>query len=252
MEFARRSFAQVKAFLSGLSADTRYLLVCLVVIAAGVIFFAAIYAGSGSYTPIAVPADRQAQATAQFDGAGIRYKVENGTLQVSQKDQPRAFAILAERSLLGPNIGGAFQAMLQNQGPWHSNEQNRQALMVAKQDWLSAVISEMTDVKTAHVILDVPKRRGFGDNVMYGSASVSVVMQPTTRINKDHVEAIAGLVSGAVARIRLQDVSVVDASGKRYTVDTDDMAMPGKTFEVVQAQERHFQRKIERALSYIP
>ncbi|NJL31570.1 MAG: hypothetical protein HC898_08035 [Phycisphaerales bacterium] len=78
-------------------------------------------------------------------------------------------------------------------------------------------------------------------------------MQAGKRIDKPMVEAIAGLVAGAVAGMKPQEVVVIDAlAGRQYTVKSGMDQWPSETMELVQQLEEYKREQIQNVLGYIP
>ena len=143
--------------------------------------------------------------------------------------------------------------MIARQSPWQSNAQNAQAFLLAKQKVLGQIIGKMVGVKSASVMLSMPEKQGFGTTYVRPSASVNVMMLPSKRVAKQLVEAIAGLVSGAVAEMTAQDVVVIDANrGRQFTVKSPNDVLPGEALELVQQLEHRYREKVNQVLSYIP
>ena len=78
-------------------------------------------------------------------------------------------------------------------------------------------------------------------------------MQHGRRVDKNLVDAIAGWVRGAVAEMRPQDVTVIDANlGRVFTVADEDQILPGEAMAQMAQLEQYHRSKIMEVLSYIP
>jgi len=119
---------------------------------------------------------------------------------------------------------------------------------VALQGYLSKVVSRMRGVRAANVMIAKPEHQGFGRTTAKPSASVMVEMRGGGEVGRDMVEAIASLVSGAVAEMNPQDVEVIDALGHSYRIDDPEDRIPTEALELVRSQEAYYQDKIERLL----
>lgn len=212
------------------------------------------YAANPELVPITqFAAERGPEVAARLARSGIQVRMEGGQLQVSVEHYDQAMAILLGGDLLAADTVAAFDDMIARQSPWQSNAQNAQAFLLAKQKVLGQIIGKMVGVKSASVMLSMPEKQGFGTSYVRPSASVNVMMLPTKRVGKQLVEAIAGLVSGAIAEMTSQDVVVIDANrGRQFTVKSPEDVLPGEALELVQQLEHRYREKVNQVLSYIP
>lgn len=254
MEFVQRYFLQAKAFLGQVSAATRWLITCLLVILVLSGWLIMQYAGSPELVPISQFAtDREPEIVTRLSTAGIEVRSESGRLWVPADQYDRALVVLASGDLMATDTTAAFDEMILRQSPWQSTAQNAQAFLLAKQKVLGQIVSKMAGVRRASVMLSMPERQGFGQTHVRPSASVNMVMEGRRPVDKSMVEAVAGLVSGAVAEMEPTDVVVIDANkGRQFTVKSPNDMLPGETFELVQQLEQRYRAKISDALSYIP
>ncbi len=254
MELLKRSWLQIQAFLSELSVTARWLMGCLLIILILVGWLLMQYVAKPELVPITQFAgDRQAEAIARLQRSGIPVHTQGGQLQVPADLYDQAMVTLVSSDLMATDTAAAFDDLIARQSPWQSNAQNAQAFLLAKQKVLGQIIGKMGGVRSASVMLSMPEKQGFGATHVQPSASVNVLMRGSKRVDKRLVEAIAGLVSGAVAEMTPQGVVVIDANrGRQFTVKSPDDALPGETLEVVQQLEQRYREKINEVLSYIP
>lgn len=254
MEFFRRWWAQIRAFLDRLSIAERWLIVTLAALLVAVGVLVLQYAARPQLVPIsAFATQRQAEAIAKLRQAGIRVVTEGGQIKVPVDQETQALVVLQQANLMDADTSAAFDQLIARQNPWLTNEQNRQQFLIAKMKVLEAMIRKMAGVRNAWVVISPPEDRGFGRQTIRPSATVSVEMEPGKRIDKAMVQALAGLVAGAVAEMQPQDVVVVDTrAGRQYTVRSDLEAAPGEALELVQQLEEYHRSKISDLLSYIP
>lgn len=253
MEFIRQWGLQARAFLAQMSPNTRVSIVMGVVILALFGWIVLQYASSQDMVALgAIAAEKQAPSLSRLEAAGITAESRAGRIYVAADRQFEALAVLSDGELLSADSSTAFDELIRNQSPWMSNAQNARAFLLAKRKFLSQVVAKMRGVRSADVMLDMPEERGFGQHHVRPSASVNVIMQGDRAVDGRLVEAIAGLVSGAVAEMRPEDVEVIDANrGRRMTVKDSEQAAPSDAFELVQVLEREYEKKILDVLSYI-
>ena len=254
MEFFKRSMLQVQDFLGQMSITTRWLIGCLLVIFLFVGYVLMQYAAQPDLMPITrFTTERQPQAVALLRGSGVDVRTESGQLMVPAGQYNEALMLLASGDLLASDTAAAFDEMISRHSPWQSNAQNAQAFLLAKQKVLGGIIREMAGIASASVMLARPQNQGFGKTHVRPSASVNVVMSGGKRVERPLVDAIAGLVSGAIAEMQPQDVVVIDANrGRQFTVKSPNDVIPSETLELVQHLEQRYRDKIAEVLGYIP
>ncbi len=254
MEFLQRYWLQARDFLGEVAPSTRWLIGCLLVILVLSGWLVMQYVAEPELISITQFAgDRQAEATARLHAAGIEVRNDGGQMWVPAGRYDEALVILVNGELLAADTTAAFDQMVMRQSPWQSSAQNAQAFLLAKQKVLGQIISKMAGVRSASVMLSMPQRQGFGASHTQPSASVNVVMGGRGRVDKGLVEAIGGLVSGAIAEMRPQDVVVVDANrGRQFTVKSGDDLLAGETFDLMRQLEHRYKEKIASTLGYIP
>lgn len=254
MEFFRKAWATIQVQLNKLPATSRWLMGSLLIILVMTGFLILQYAGQAETVSI-MPAgsDRAPAVLARLQSAGIRAENKAGQIFVSVEKRDEAYAVLAEGDLLSDNLSGVFDDMIKNQTPWTSNLQNQQAFLLAKRAWLGKVIGKFAGVRSADVILDVPRNDGFGATHVRPSASVNVIMRGNNTVTRRLTESIAGMVSGAISEMKPEDVVVIDANqGRQYTVKKGSSGLSEDTIEQYQALEQYHREKIAEVLRYIP
>ena len=254
MDFVRRWTAQIQAQLGNLRPVEKMFFAVLGLIAFGMIWAVAQFAAQPEMVALhdqPIDASRRAQITGFLDGRGIEYKLVGDRVHVPMDRSLDAMASLQMQQLLPENTNQAFDAIIEAQTWWQSSEQNRQRWNYAKQKVLEQTIRAFPWARDSTVIISLPLDTGFGATAKRPTASVNVVMT-TGGIDQKQVDAIAGLVSGAVAEMRPEDVTVIDAvAGRQWKVRTDGQAMPTDYLEAIQAQEVYFREKIANGLGYI-
>lgn len=252
MDFARKYWTTIRAQAEMLPLTTKLLIGALLVILLGVAGLGVLYAGQAQTVPIsAFAGTRSEEVMARLGAAGIEAELKNGAVYVPAGQQMDAIAMLAREELLSDNASSAFAAMTGN--PWETDAQGDRQYLLATQSYLSAVAGKFGGVRSAEVIISLPERRGFGRSSVRPSASVTVTTSGSGGVNKHLVASLAGLVSGAVAEMKPQDVVVLDArQGRQHKVDDPSDMVPTEVIELVNHQEQYHRKKIEDMLRHIP
>ena len=253
MDFARKYWTTIRAQMEGLPAATKLLIGSLVVILLLVGFIALLYAGKPETVPISrFAAGQTEEVAARLDAAGINAEVRTGQVYVPASQHMEAIALLAREDMLSENASSAF-ADVTGGNIWETDSQGRRKYLIATQNYLNAVARKFKGVRSADVVISLPERVGFGRTSVRPSASVTVTMNGSQAVDKHLVASFAGLVSGAVAELRPQDVVVLDANlGRQHTVSDPDDIIPTEVIELVRHEENYQRKKIEEMLRNIP
>lgn len=254
MDFVQKWWTQILAFMAKLSFAHRALMIMsIVLLTMGFVVMAYLVSRPQMAAIVQLPAEKQAAVKARLEAAGITVETRGNQIYVPIDKQIDAHAILAQSELLANDVSTAWDQMIAKSTPFDTNMKSAQVFLLTKQKVLGQIISKMSGVRSADVLLSVPEQQGFGATVVHPSASVSVMMQDGRRVDARLVAAIAGMVSGAVSGMRPQDVVTIDANiGRQFTVKSPDDLGGGDTNEIVQALEQYTRNKIAETLSYIP
>ena len=254
MEFLRRHWLQARALFDHLTSSQKWLMIALMVCLGLFGLLVLAYVPRTELVPItSFAGTNQAEVVARLKAEDIKVTSSHGQIYVSASQHLDAISILQSSELLNEDTSVAFDELIKNHSPWMSNEQNRQAYMLALRKTLSNITSKMKDVERADVFIAKPDEIGFGTTYVNPTASVNVRMKNRKRLNKKMAQAMAGLVAGAIAEMEPADVTVIDAnSGQQFSGIDDGEVAPSEFFEFLKAQESHYHHKIIEALGYIP
>ncbi|MBX9737360.1 MAG: hypothetical protein K2X32_10585, partial [Phycisphaerales bacterium] len=201
--------------------------------------------------PGASPAE-QAAAKATLDTYGIKYSPENGKIMVRAEERHQALGLLGAEGKLPQNTQFMFATLLQQNNWMDSRSQGEYKQNVALQNELQMVISNFRGVERATVMIDVPEPMGLGMTYRKPTASVSVTMKGGKVLDRDMVDAIAAMVSGARAGLAITDVKVIDATtGRQFAARSAGDLRSGDYVEHVAKIEERVQAKLLDSLGYI-
>ncbi|MEM1211534.1 MAG: hypothetical protein AAGI68_04470 [Planctomycetota bacterium] len=253
MDFLKKQALQIKAQLGDLSLSTKFLIGAVLVILVMVAGILIVTAYGSDRVPVSNFAEGQsAEVLSQLRTAGIDAAQEGAVITVPADQREDALATLAANNLLAANAADAFNQLVSEQSMFTNDKQNTQRMLIAKQTFLSRVIRKMNNVDDAHVVVDYPDRKGFGNTHSDPSASVVVRMQAGRPVSKNLVAAVAGLVSGAVAELKPQDVQVVDGNtNQAHSVGDPNDANPTDAQEAIRLKEKYHRDKLVDHLRFV-
>ncbi|NPA72655.1 MAG: flagellar M-ring protein FliF, partial [Gammaproteobacteria bacterium] len=118
---------------------------------------------------------------------------------------------------------------------------------------LAKSVSSINSVKSARVMLGLPKRSVFVRKQQKSSASVVVKLYPGRSLNEQQVSAIVHLVSASVPNMEASSVTVVDQKGTLLTSTSKNtgMNMSMKQLDYTRSVEETLSNRIVNLLSPI-
>lgn len=256
MEYLRTQLARLQEQLAALNTTQRTLAGALVVIMLMTLAWWGNYAGNSEMTPLidkSISGDDLAVITSRLQGKGIAYRTSGDRILVPTERKFEALADLWYSQILPRETRNAFDEAISRSTVFASSVQQQQLWLNAMQSMLAETFSYMEGVREARVFIDPKRERGFG-NGYEPSASVFLKMAAGRKPDAKLVEAVADLVSGAVANLPRHRVRVV-VDGASYPVrnrDENPIAAAGEEhLAQVQRAERYFCEKIMGVLSSI-
>ena len=256
MQSLQRMIQTIAGQIKGLTPTAKMLLGSLMVILVMSLFLVSLYAGRREMVPLGLSADVTAEsrgrATDYLTSSSIPFEVSGTDVMVPADRKLSILAQLTEMQVIGGEQIN-FDRLMSDDSPFRTRDQNRQRYLVAKMNVLGRMISQMSGIERATVVLDVPEGGiALGSSHIAPSASVTVLPR-SSELGQTQVDAIARLVAGSHAGLKPQNVAIIDArTGRALQARTDDAIGAGKYMEVKLDAERHVRSTIENALRYIP
>ena len=196
--------------------------------------------------------DRELSAVVSgLQQSGVEYKLDAGSGAVlvpsSKVDELR----LKMAGLGLPRGGGQGFELLEKEtgfGASHSIEKVR--IQRALEGEIARSIVTIQSVRSARVLLAIPKQSVFLRHRKKPSASVVIDMHQGRSLKKGEVAAILHLVSSAVPQLDSTQVTIVDQKGTLLSsrISNDSMSMTSNQFEYKQGVENHLIDRVESIL----
>lgn len=199
--------------------------------------------------------DRELSAVVSgLQQAGIDYKIDatSGAVLVpaSKVDELRI-----KLAGLGLPLGGSsgFELLEKDMGFGASQSIEKVRIQQALQGEIARSIVTIQSVRSARVLLAIPKQSVFLRDRKNPSASVVVDLYQGRALKKSEVAAILHLVSSAVPQLDPTQVTVVDQRGTMLSSKSSDdtMSMTSNQFEFKQGVEEHLINRVEAILQPI-
>jgi flagellar biosynthesis/type III secretory pathway M-ring protein FliF/YscJ len=254
MPIFERTFRTIATQLRGLSGSARMLVATTVVILILSLLIVGMLTGSPAMQQLPIgplTAEARTRAINYIRTSNIPFEEENGQILVPAEHKYTVLAGLTENQLIsGEQID--FTTLMKDDSPFLSDRDKQRRYLIAKMNVLAGMISAMGDIAKASVVIDDPVRPpGIGGPRVTPSASVTVTSR-TGELSPKQVDAIANLVAGAHASLKVENVAVIDSStGRAYRGRSEDDYAATRYLELKQNTERSVQEKILDRLSYI-
>lgn len=187
----------------------------------------------------------------ELENRGIPYKLTQGgrTLMVPGDKVYKLRLQLAEQGLpQGANVG--FEIM-DNQAFGVSQFTEQVNYQRSLQGELASSIESMAPVSRARVHLSMSKPSVFIRDREPAKASVVLTLAPGRTLGEGQVNAIVHLVSSSVPDLTMENVTVVDQTGRLLTRTGDITGLDGSRLDYVRKVEQHYRQRIENILEPI-
>lgn len=250
MEFVKRNLTQIQAQLGELSFATRWLIGSLLVIMLLVGSMLVYWGGSADEVPIdGVASGSPGEIIAVLKNDGVDARLSDGKVVVPVSQREEAVASLSRGGHLNPNAAAAFDSLMDKSSWMDSSTDKNRKYLLAKGQFLSAIIGNFPNVDSAWVTLDKPEAVGFGKTHIDPSGSVMVTMRPGSKVSRQMADTMIHMVSSAVAGLQEQDVTVSDVLNSRsFTAADPNEIETLASVEATLANERLHKQKIEQVL----
>jgi flagellar M-ring protein FliF len=184
------------------------------------------------------------QITSALDASGIKYEVkgDGSTLFVDRDKVASARLMLSGKGL--PTSGSVGYEIFDNAPALGQTDfvQNLNAKRATEGE-LARTIRSIQGVQSARVLLNMPKKQLFEDDVQSPSASIMLVTGGR-RLGQDQVRAIRNLVAAGVPDLKPERVAIADQSGD-LLAGMGDAAGSGGDTAAKNDTEEHLRKTIK-------
>jgi len=256
MQALQNSLQNIREQLGKLSPTAKLLIGALMVILAMTLFLVAQYSSRNALEPLGLASnlssDARTRAMAHIRNSGIPHRERGGEIFVPSDQRYTILAQLTDGDVISADQIN-FDSLIEQDSPFLSKSQNDRRWLIATMNVLGRTISGMNGIQRATVLIDEPRHAGgIGAAHIPASASVNVLTrgEPLTQAR---VDAIAALVAGAHAGLRVENVVVIDSNlGRMFRARGDESHNVTTNLELQLSQERLVREKLVESLSYIP
>lgn len=254
----RQAWATITRQLGNLSGKDRALIGSLVVVGVMALVLVALWSSKQSLVPLLpdMGPTEQAAAETTLTEADIEHVTKGGKVYVTPDKRMYALAYLQQAGKLPENTQSLFAALAKGQNWMSSTRDSDRLANAALCEVLSGVIGNFKGVERATVMIDAPESIGMGAAYRKPTASVGVLLKPGKVMDRDMVDAVAAMVSGAKAGLHMEDVRIIDQRrGEQYVPRTSNtlgsgLSGSGESYiDLATKHEDRIQRKVSEVVS---
>ena len=251
----RNALEAISVGLAKLNASQRMLIGSLAVVMAMTLFVVAQYTSKPDMAPLFPGlAGEERSRVEQFlrvnYGEG-GYGVRDGELVVPVGSQRAILAALASEGKAPGDMRLFFDGLVDKQSWTMDSQQKEQLAAIAKQNELARVISMMSGITGASVIVDAPTKRALGAADRTPTASATVFAPGG--LSPETVDAVAHLVASSTAGLRIENVRVIDGvTNRQHSARSGGALAMGEHERNRLELERNKQEQLHDMLRYIP
>jgi flagellar M-ring protein FliF len=251
MDFLRKMIASTHESLSTLGASQKLVIGLCVVVMAGALAWMFQWSGEPEWVPV-LPG----QLWTEEELEAARKVLEDGEFEVSGRQllvrasqRRKVRSKLGQAGALPSDTRVGFESLMKETSPWKSQTQQSREWVVAYGNQLAMDLENWKGVRSAQVILQMPKRRGLGGRAVKPSASVSIGLEPGISWSKGLTESIASFVGGA-SGMPAENVHIINTgTHKSYRASGADGALSDDLLEKRRETEHYFKEKIHDQLA---
>jgi len=186
-----------------------------------------------------------------LDKMGVDYTVETESGAISvPTDMVRKLKLKLAAQGLPRTQSSGYEILDKESGFGTSKNIEVMRFQRALEGEIARTVSTIQNVKSARVLLALPKQSVFVRKRKKPSASVIVNLFQGRALEKGQIEAIVHLVSSSVPMMESTQVTVVDQKGRLLSNndESEDMYLTSKQFEYKKNLEEHLMQRIDNIL----
>jgi len=186
-----------------------------------------------------------------LDQMGVDYSIEteSGAIMVPT-DQVRSLKLKLAAQGLPRTKSSGYEILDKESSFGTSKNIELMRFQRALEGEIARTVSSIQNVKSARVLLALPKQSVFVRKRKNPSASVIVNLYQGRTLEKGQIDAIVHLVASSVPMMESTQVTVVDQKGRMLSANdsSEDMYLTSKQFEYKKNLEEHLMQRIENIL----
>jgi flagellar M-ring protein FliF len=245
MEALRQILTQLKATFTNLSRGKQITLVTLLIGSLAGFIFLMSWSGKSEFQPLFAQLDPEEAGIilARLKEQKIEYRLaSNGTTILIPQEQIYEIRMQLASEGLPRSSGVGFEIFNDTKLGMTEFAQNVN-YQRALQGELSRSINRIGEIESSRVHIVLPEKSLFVENEEPATASVILQLRPGKWLNQSQINGIVHLVSSSVARLKPENVTVVDQDGKLLAGVKSD-----SSFGNLSSDHLEYQTRVEKNL----
>ena len=253
MDFLKKQLTKLQQQYATLTASQKMLAVSLVAIMVMTLIWWGKYAGQAEMEEVIAqdfPVEQIGQVTSQLTSKGIPAKPNGARVMVPADRKIEALSYLSFAQLLPRDTSSAFEDIISKMSsPIDPPSKTDSIHNHAREVMLAQMIRYFPKVRSAMVAIDPNVHRSF-DNSIMPTATVTIQLNPSERVDKRLVMAAADAVVGSVAGMERKRVKVI-VDGASQPIDDGEFGdMSGSSMlDRIRDYETYYSRQVQDQLS---
>ncbi len=246
MEFLRRTLKQIQVQLQGLSLSQRFVIVLLLVVMLGSIYWMARYSASREMVPLLNQTFKDSELSRiqqELDKYDDNYEIKGSKIYVQKSQQRKILARLTYAEALPQDISVGWNSLLAGDDIWMPESSRETKKKIILQQELARTISSWPGVRKAEVFINEGGKRRISNILPAASASVSITTDGGGGSLRKLASSAATLVASANNRMKRDNVQVI-INGSHVPVATEGQEVAGEYMEEMAKWEDHYRNKI--------
>ncbi|MGF1775748.1 flagellar M-ring protein FliF [Vibrio nomapromontoriensis] len=184
-----------------------------------------------------------------LDQKKVEYKLEGNALSVPV-NQYSNLKLDMVRAGLNRASNTGDDILMQDMGFGVSQRLEQERLKLSRERQLGKAIEQMKQIRTARVLLALPKQSVFVRHNQEASASVFLTLATGSVLKRQEVDSVVDMVASAVPGMKTTRITVTDQHGRLLSSGSQDAtsAARRKEQELEQNQEQALREKIDSVL----
>ena len=247
MEFLRRTIKQITAQLGALTISQRLVIILLIVIMAGAVYWLVQQASQQEMTPLMnqpFTSDEIGKITQQLDCWNVKYEVDNDRILVLRTEQRGLIYRLSGQDLLTGDKSMGWEALTEESNMFelesHRADKNRIRLQLMLSE---ALVQGWSEIERAQVFINEAGERRVSNITPVASASVVVQANGSARPARKLASSIADFISAANRRMKRENVKVI-LNGQSIPVAPEGEDISSDYLEEKAKYETHYIAKL--------
>lgn len=251
MEFLRRIIQQIKTQLGALTVSQRLVIILIVVIMGGAIFWMVRYASTQDMVPLMNQTFDQkdlAKIIEQLDNWEVKYEVKGDRLMVPKNQQRTLLYKLSGKDLLSKDTVAGWNDLLQDSDIWtpESHREDKKKIIL-QMELARALVEGWPEIEQAKVFINEAGQRRLNNITPVASASVIIQLRKDVPSRKQLAASIADFVGAANSRMKREHVKVL-INGQSVPVVAEGEEISGDYINEKVKYEELYRKKILNAL----